>query len=373
MGFLKLLKKIIRVIVAIFNILLFVLLKNFRSSTKSKKYLIVKFGRLGDQYIFLRVLQGVSARLNVSELSVAVPINFHSIFSEKFVDLELIPLPDPRANDIFDFLHFMREVKRRKITHTLMLGGSRSPVEEDLIAACLAFTEVHGFASDLSKSDKLAAIMQDFVYRKVEAAPINLEYDILRYQVDQFFNLKSPKRSKAIIKPNKSELHSVLVFPAASSINRCWTQDTLICVVDQTKEVLNPRSITVCGDPSFEFAYANALAAISRHEHVSTKFQILSFQELEKLIDSADLVVCNDSAPLHIAQQLGVPVIILAGQGHYKRFADYQVPLISSMECANCLWKCHLPLGDDLRFQCMHHLSREINSYLFGKSIKRTS
>ena len=49
----------------------------------------------------------------------------------------------------------------------------------------------------------------------------------------------------------------------------------------------------------------------------------MGLDELPELINRSELVVSNDSAPLHIASALGKPLIALFGPTSMKRYGPY--------------------------------------------------
>ncbi|WP_321493266.1 glycosyltransferase family 9 protein [uncultured Desulfobacter sp.] len=61
------------------------------------------------------------------------------------------------------------------------------------------------------------------------------------------------------------------------------------------------------------------------------------------IIEQSCLVVCSESAPMHIACALNTPNVVLLGGGHFGRFAPYHsstIAVSSFRPCYNCNWLC---------------------------------
>ena len=91
--------------------------------------------------------------------------------------------------------------------------------------------------------------------------------------------------------------------------------------------------------------------------------------ELCAWIEHAQLVICNDSAPGHIAAAYGTPSLVITGGGHWQRCYPYdegEAPIRSRplavsnpMPCFGCNWLCLYSLRDRLPFPCISAVTVE--------------
>ncbi len=84
-----------------------------------------------------------------------------------------------------------------------------------------------------------------------------------------------------------------------------------------------------------------------------------TLSELVECVRRCDVLLCQDSATLHIAAGLRKPVIGIMGGGHYGRFYPWGLPHLSrvirkKMDCYGCNWRCQF---DTVR--CIQEISPE--------------
>ena len=86
---------------------------------------------------------------------------------------------------------------------------------------------------------------------------------------------------------------------------------------------------------------------------------------MSDLIGNANLVITNDSGPLHLSIAHNVPVLCALGGGQFKQFAPYPNNLSSrntvfvykDMKCFNCDWHCHYKKGMAEPFKCVNDIT----------------
>jgi heptosyltransferase I len=102
----------------------------------------------------------------------------------------------------------------------------------------------------------------------------------------------------------------VVLNPAASKPERSWTAERYIQVIQYLQQQYQARVI-LCGGPSaFDRQLADAIQEKVTIEDWVGKTRI---PQLLSLISKAQLVICPDTGPSHMAAALGIPVIALHG------------------------------------------------------------
>jgi ADP-heptose:LPS heptosyltransferase len=67
--------------------------------------------------------------------------------------------------------------------------------------------------------------------------------------------------------------------------------------------------------------------------------------DIPVIINSARLVIGNETGPIHLAIALGIPSVAIVGGGHYGRFMPYGEPtthrtVTNYLDCFHCDWHC---------------------------------
>ena len=120
---------------------------------------------------------------------------------------------------------------------------------------------------------------------------------------------------------------------------RRWTVKTLLAVIDQIKSLAIFTNITILGTKIDGAAYSEIKHFLINNK-IIIKFENYELKDLENTITSSDIIVTNDSAPMHIARLYGLPMVVMSGQGHISRFIGDKNYGFKQLDCANCNWRC---------------------------------
>jgi len=118
---------------------------------------------------------------------------------------------------------------------------------------------------------------------------------------------------------------TVVISPGASfGSSKLWLPDRFAAVANRLASSHNASVIVTCGPGEEPIARRIAAAA-------DTKVTVfddprLSLGELKALIRRADLLVCNDSGPRHIAKAFKIPIVTVFGSTH-QAWTDTNYPL----------------------------------------------
>jgi ADP-heptose:LPS heptosyltransferase len=148
-----------------------------------------------------------------------------------------------------------------------------------------------------------------------------------------------------------------IVAPGASWTRKQWPIEQFSKLA---QELVAQKGIKIalCGS-SHDFQLCEQIAKVLPANCALNLAGKTTLTEYVEIIRSATLLVCNDSAPIHIAAATQTPAVCILGGGHFGRFLPYkpevdlansQVPLIvtNRMECFGCKWVCTVaPAGDD--------------------------
>jgi ADP-heptose:LPS heptosyltransferase len=142
------------------------------------------------------------------------------------------------------------------------------------------------------------------------------------------------------------------------SLERRWPIDSFRFLIDALLERSPTASAVLIGHGAAEVRYAASIPPRDRLVDLSGK---LSLRETMRLLANADLVVTNDTGPLHLALATTVPIVGLFGPTRGETYVPPGRPrtviLQESIYCSPCVhhWEPP-PCGGDN--QCMQRLSR---------------
>ncbi len=153
-----------------------------------------------------------------------------------------------------------------------------------------------------------------------------------------------------IINPNASELR----------IERRWDGKAFAGLIEIMAKSRPELDIVLIGDQS-ETAYVAGVLDGIKHEYRKKITDItgkLTLGMLIALIDSAELLITNDTGPMHIAFSLGKRAVTLWGPCHPMQYGNFpdSFPIYKNIYCSPCIFEFEIPpcKGDN---QCMKAIS----------------
>ncbi len=175
----------------------------------------------------------------------------------------------------------------------------------------------------LSIASRLGADTTD---RKLELSLADEDVATLKKKLPVLFDSK-----KAIV---------ILVPGGAFGLSKCWPADRFAKTADWLIENHNAAVVISVSAEKHERQIAQQISAASHNKLISLAENPLTLGELKALFSTADLVICNDTGPRHIAIAFDRKVITMFGPndpewtqtGH-----DKEIQIIGRVPCAPCL------------------------------------
>ena len=100
----------------------------------------------------------------------------------------------------------------------------------------------------------------------------------------------------------------VMVNPAASKPERSWLVERYVAVIKYAQTHWNARVVLTGGPGDYDRALGNAIAAVVP---VTNLIGLTKPKQLLAMLSKANVVICPDTGPSHMAAAVGVPVIAL--------------------------------------------------------------
>lgn len=156
-----------------------------------------------------------------------------------------------------------------------------------------------------------------------------------RQRLDDLLSHRQPPRSSG---------RGIVVHPGATAASRRWPS-WRFAEVARELAMRTGGCVWITGSGS-EAALAEAVCADAMHPHVRTLAGKLSLGEMAALLERSDLLVSNNSGPVHLAAALGTPTVDLYALTN-PQHTPWQVPhrtLYADVPCRYC-YKSTCPAG----------------------------
>jgi len=251
----------------------------------------------------------------------------------------------------------IRELRQAQYDMVLDLQGL---LRSALIAHLSGGKEIIGFAD--------AREMAPLFYSTRVQAPVDCMHSVERYVLaaggnpsqDKEFPIAFSARDKQTVENLLTQTHYdeskplVILVPGARWATKRWPQQNFAALV----EALNKNEGAQVG-------LVGSLAESSSINRIASMCTcpVMNFcgkttlKRLAYLLKKADIVIGNDSGPIHIAAAVGTPVVALYGPTSPARTGPYgrqQTVLTSRLSCSPCFGrKC------DLDVACMRNITVE--------------
>lgn len=274
--------------------------------------------------------------------------------------------------DSFYRLSTLIKLRNKHFAVAIQPTFSRELVGDLALRATFALTRI-GYDGDSSNLLQSAKNKTDSWYSQLIPADrsISMELNINAHFVRKLghhaFVSRVPRIQKTRELPEKLRLSSkyLVVAPGASWQKKMWPVGNFASVIDQLVKETN-LEVLVCGGAGDSLICAE-LVALVETDKIHNLAGRTTISELVEIIRSSELVLTNDSAPVHIAAATGIPSVCILGGGHFNRFLPYNpecgggaaLPTVLHypMECYGCGWQCVYPRDSSQAVPCIENIS----------------
>lgn len=301
-----------------------------------KKILLINFGGIGDEILFLPVIQAVRNCYPESKITLCLE-------SRSSAFLKLTNLVDnfffadiKTKNKYFEMLKLY--FKALFGGYNLVISSGSSP----LISLMVFFTGIRervGFStSSLSK--------------KLLTHPVKLNTN--QYAANMYFDLAKPITQSDFALPkidvdiNEIIPNSVIIHPGVSKIS---VAKNIIKIFDASvwaeliKKLLEKgKKVYLAGGPDDEQCIEKIrenLKDTDLSNFTDMYGKTKNIYDLAKLIKSSEVLICSDSAPMHIGVATDTKTIAIFGPTNEKKLlpeSDKFIAIKNNAECRPCLW-----------------------------------
>ena len=305
-----------------------------------KKILAINFGGIGDEIFFLPALISLKKEFPDAKITLALEPRSRSVkdLTDIIDDLFLIDVKG--KNRYFELLKLIFKARSGKFDMVISSGGNK------MIALLLALTGIkERYGYDTGKLSHMLL---------TKAVPLNKN----QYACDMYHALVTPVTDyktplpEINVQPQKKISNTVLIHPGVSKLSvqkgmiktisaDIWAQ-TANLLIEKGKHVIlaGGPDDTECIETIRRYLKANGQE--NNYEDCFGKTK--SLHDLAELIAKAEVFICSDSAPLHVAVALKTRTFVIFGPTDDKKLipqAEFVTPVKASDNCPikPCLWE----------------------------------
>lgn len=301
---------------------------------KVRKILLINFGGIGDEILFLPVIKSVKTKFPNAEITLCLEPRSRSIV-DLCPEINHVILTDIKSkNKYLELFKFYFKALFGKFDIVISSGSNKMipmllffmGIKKRIGYDCGGFT-----AKLLTKAVKLNnkqfagkmyhSLVAELTEDKYENPSVNIEYsDVCKDMI-----LIHPGVSKMSIRKNIMKSYG----------NDKWAE---------LAEMLLDRGekVALAGGPDDDDCIKEILKKVDGRENFYNFYgKTKNLKELGALMTGAKKVICCDSAPMHLALALNVPTIALFGPTDEKKLVpqkDNVKVVTANCDCRPCLW-----------------------------------
>jgi len=315
---------------------------------KPKKILLINFGGLGDQILFFPAIKTIKAAYPDSCITFVTEPRSGS--AEKLTDLidETIICDIKGGNKYKNILDFLMKIWIRRFDIVVSSGGSKQVA---LLLFLAGIKKRIGYDSGalsrflltkavpLNQQQYAANMYHDLAKAlkkdAVEEIPeINVADDILGKQREI---IKNSDRKIIVIHPGVSKLS------IEKNILKFWDVKNWTDLIKRLLDTGKYKVVLTGGKDDEEVSSAIKKELSEAENLLDLTNKTANIMELAAIIKLADVIVCVDSAPMHIGVGVKTSTVALFGPtDEYKLFPMQDPNFIAitaeNLECRPCLW-----------------------------------
>ena len=302
-----------------------------------KRILAMNFGGIGDEIFFLPTL-----------------ISLKKEFPDSYITLAL----EPRSKSIKDLTDIIDEVflvdvkGRKKYTELLKLIFFARRGKFDMVISA-------GSNKFISVILRLTGIKERYGYYSgklskillTEAVPLNKN----QYACAMYHDLVTPLTSyktylpEINVPPQEKMPNTVLIHPGVSklSVQKGMIKTVGAEIWGETINLLlkSGKRVLLAGGPDDKDCIEKILKIVKDSDNFENCYgKTKSLKDLAELIGKAEIFICSDSAPLHVAVAMKTKTFVIFGPTDDKKLipqSDLVIPVKASDSCPlkPCLWE----------------------------------
>lgn len=302
-----------------------------------KRILAMNFGGIGDEIFFLPTLISLKKEFPDSYITLALEPRSKSIkdLTDVIDDIFLVDVKG--KNKYAEILKLILFARRENFDMVVSAGANKFI---SIILWLTGIKERYGYYSG-----KLSKILL------TEAVPLNKN----QYACAMYHDLVTPVTSyktylpEINVPPQEKMPNTVLIHPGVSklSVQKGMIKTVGAEIWGETINLLlkSGKRVLLAGGPDDKDCIEKILKIVKDSDNFENCYgKTKSLKDLAKLIGKAEIFICSDSAPLHVAVAMKTKTFVIFGPTDDKKLipqSDLVIPVKAADSCPlkPCLWE----------------------------------
>ena len=303
---------------------------------EKKKILFINFGGLGDEILFLPAIISVKKEFPTARITLALEPRSKGIAGLTNIIDEMLFADIKGKNKYIALIKLLFKIWTKKFDIVVSSGSNK------FISIFLFLTfikEKYGY-----NTGKLS----EFLLTKAVTLNKNQYAAKMYHNLIEEITKNKTELPEIDINQTKTKPNSILIHPGVSLLS---VQKRMIKTIPAEiwAEVVNKladkgKNVILAGGPDDRDTINTIVEQVSSEKFTNMYGKTKNLRELAELISSAEVFLCSDSAPLHIAVALGVKTYVIFGSTDDKKLITENknvIPIKADCDCPlrPCLWE----------------------------------
>ena len=302
---------------------------------KTKNILAINFGGIGDEILFLPTLASLKKEYPDAKITLALEPRSKSIKDLSNLVDDVLCIDVKNKNKYFELLKLVTLARKGDFDIVLSSGGNK------LIPILLFLTGIkkrYGF-----DTGKLSRTLL------TQAVKLNKN----QYASAMYHELVTPITDHKTEYPTidvgeiEKEHNSVLIHPGVSQMSvsknmiKTWTPEIWTKLVNKVLE--KGKKVYLIGGPDDKHCIDKIVEIIGTKENFENLYGTTkNIMDLARITKKAEILICSDSAPMHIGVAVGTKTMALFGPTDENKLIPINENNIviknTNCNCRPCLW-----------------------------------
>lgn len=325
----------------------------------SSKILVLRFSSLGDLILIIPLLAALKKSFSGGEIHLATKESYRELFARSPLVDRLHTLKESGLGALLRF----RSALAKEHYHVII--DAHNVIRSNLLYHSLRAPRKIQLQKDQVKKalliKKKRNLYGDYIHQSIRYLDLAQKLGLSVRETDP--GLEVPEEAAAkidnmLLRAGHTGRKLVALAPGARWETKCWPLDHYGRLADMIAE--RGMEIVLIGGPD-ELARNRELAAHSKAVIIDLTGE-LSIIESAAALKKCEVLITNDSAPLHLAEAAGTPVVALFGPtvrefGYFPRLAESAI-LDVDLACRPCSRNGARPCEYGTK-ECMTEISPE--------------
>lgn len=324
-----------------------------------KKILFINFGGLGDEILFLPTIISTKKEFPDSEITLALEPRSKGVLTLTNIIDDVMFADIKGEGKYWELLKLLFKIWTKKFDIVVSSGSNK------FISIFLFMTFIKERIGYNSGRLSELLLTQAVTLNKNQYAA-RMYHDLVRGITDFDTELPELNTERREVEPN-----TVLIHPGVSLLS---VKKGMIKTIPAEKwaEVVEKladagKKVVLVGGPDDKQVIETIERIVPCEKYLNMYGKTRNLKELAEMISSAEIFLCSDSAPLHVAAALGVKTYVIFGSTDDKKLIPDNgkvIPIKAKCECPlrPCLWEKRQTTCESL--ECLNISADEIVSII---------